>query len=136
MRLLPRRWFGPLVFVVVAAVAVPGVGGCADSACALSCGSGVNVWWLPGDVPDAAGYNLCINGSCEPVDPRPIGGDGQYLSVSPARAPTVEVTVRLELLDDAGAPFVAYSGAGTRTGECCAGIEFRVANGELVIDQI
>jgi hypothetical protein len=127
-----------VVIAALALVAVSGAtSGCAE-ACALSCGTGVHVWWLRGDVPEAASYRLCVNGSCGVVEPSPIGGAAQYLGVGPRDASADRhVRVRPELLDEAGAPTAAFTGEGDKTGRCCPGVEMRVrADGSLVVDQL
>ena len=115
-----------------AAASCEGRSGCGN----LHCGSGVLVWWSPGDVPDAASHQLCVNGACESVEPAAVGSAGQYLSVAPASGiADDDVTVDLELHDDQGAKVAVFSGAGHKTGRCCSGVAFRVTSaGELVVD--
>jgi hypothetical protein len=94
-------------------------GGCGD----VNCGSGVLVWWSPGDIPDAPGHRLCIDGECERREPAPIGSDGSLLSVAPSTARgSSEPSVRLELLDDRGATIATYAGSGRKSGDCCPGL--------------
>jgi hypothetical protein len=94
-------------------------GGCGD----VNCGSGVLVWWSPGDIPEVPGHRLCIDGDCELRDPAPVGSDGALLSVAPSTAHgTSEPSVRLDLLDDQGAITATYTGSGTKSGDCCPGL--------------
>jgi hypothetical protein len=83
----------------------------------VNCGGGLQVWWSPGDIPDAPGHRLCIDGTCDLVDPSPLS-DGNLL-VGASAAVDTELSVRLELLDDQGAITATYAGSGTRSGDCC-----------------
>lgn len=104
--------------------------GCASTSCGDDCGSGVAVWWEPGDLPPSASYELCVNGQCEPVEPVPFGGDGRLLGVAPATGigdREVEVRLTVTVADDAVRTF---EGSGTKVGDCCPGIELRVGQGD------
>jgi hypothetical protein len=129
-------WFRVPVLCLVGAVVLTGgaVTGC-DDACATSCGTGVIVWWSPGDVPKAARYRLCVNGVCEPVKASAIGNAGQYLHVSPEDAAADrDVVVRFEAQNAAGESITSYDGTGEKDGDCCPGVSFRVdPDGTLVV---
>ena len=98
--------------------------GCGDSCGDVDCGSGVIVWWAPGEVADAPAYRLCVDDACELVEPTTGVGPRMLLSVAPAGATAVSgVAVRLELLDEQGGVTDVLAGGGQKSGGCCAGIE-------------
>jgi hypothetical protein len=118
MRVIGGRhgWWAAGLLALVSPTAAACGDGCGD----MSCGSGVLVWWAPGDLPEADAYRLCIDDACG-------DGCGDVVSVVPAAASGgSEVAVRLELLDEEGRVTGVFPGAGTKSGECCRGIELRV----------
>jgi hypothetical protein len=99
--------------------------GCGEDCSNANCGTGVFVWWMPGDIPDAVAHQLCVDDACEPVEPH-TGAGGGVLSVAPSSGTTAsDVVVRLELLDDRGRVTDVLAGGGTKSGGCCPGIELR-----------
>jgi hypothetical protein len=104
----------------------------------MTCGRGVLVWRAPGDLPEADAYRLCLDDACEPVEPTTGVGAGDVLSVGPAAATGgSEVAVRRELLDEEGRVTEVFAGGGTKSGECCSGIELRaVGERRLVVEGV
>jgi hypothetical protein len=93
------------------------------------------VWWRPDEIPSASTYRLCIDDSCEPVEPRRVGRAREILEVEPAGASgDKHVTVRLELLDSRGQVVEVFRGEGDKSGGCCPFIGFRAADGALTVD--
>lgn len=127
----PHRWL-PAVVLVLLALPGAAVAGCADD-CSVDCGSGVIVRWRPGDVPEAPGYRLCVNGACESVVPAQGYAHSPDLSVAPAVATgDDEVEALLEAVGADGVPVASFAGFGSKDGRCCPSIVFRVRGGRLV----
>ncbi|MEZ5181820.1 MAG: hypothetical protein R2702_08105 [Acidimicrobiales bacterium] len=116
--------------VGLVAVAPLHSGGCTSTACG-DCGSGVAVWWRPGDLPAGGTFELCVNDACEVVEPAPLGGDGRLLGVSPSAATGErQVGVLLTVRDESGEIVRQLGGAGRKVGDCCPGIELRAGAGD------
>lgn len=122
-----------LAFAAALAIGPLVPSGCTSSACG-DCGSGVAVWWQPGDLPESGRYELCVNGRCETVEPAPFGGAGQLRYVAPETATAQrEVDVRLLVRDDAGVLARELRGSGAKSGSCCPGIEFMVGSSDVLV---
>jgi hypothetical protein len=99
-------------------------------------GNGVQVRWIPRDLPRAATYRLCVDGSCKPVRPRILYGDNAHTIAVVAPASERDVRVRLELFDASGREMTSFEGEGRRSGTCCPFVSFRpTSSGSLVVEK-
>lgn len=122
-----------MAFAAALALAPLVPSGCTSSACG-DCGSGVAVWWQPGDLPESGRYELCVNGRCETVEPAAFGGAGRLLYVAPEAATAQrKVDVRLLVRDGDGVLVRDLRGSGAKSGSCCPGIEFMVGSSDVLV---
>jgi hypothetical protein len=121
--------------VVLVALLVAGAGaGCSSDPCKGIDGPGdqVRVWWAPTELPSAARFRLCVDGSCMNPVPHAIGvkyGDaGPYRAVE-VPATRTHVKARFELLDESGRVTARFAGEGDLTGRCFKTASFRAQPG-------
>jgi hypothetical protein len=95
-----------------------------------SCGQTVAISWRPGDVPDAATYEVCTDSRCGTTqDPEVFEGE-TWVGVAgrefePASGHTARVS--LEALDESGARLAFIEGEAEFTPvPCCSGSVLRV----------
>ena len=109
--------------------------GCTDPCANVSCGGGgAYVSWRDGDVPEAARYRLCIDGTCDPVEPRPWEDPETDVVVEAGEGwPEEPVPVSLEAIDAEGEVLAAFAGEREATGRCCKAIQLRVEQPDRLV---
>jgi hypothetical protein len=109
-----------------------GSAACGDE-CTGDCGGALVVGWEVGDVPEADAYRICVDGTCESVDPeRQEPSDPPYVLARAEARPDGPVEVRLDALRPDLAVVATYAGEGTRrTGGCCTALQMEVDGDRL-----
>ncbi len=108
--------------VVAALLAlIPVSASCAREDCStISCGPGFSIVWEPGQVPQGATYEVCLNDDCESSDSsdRIVLGDDSITSHTALKSgKDGRVTLDVQAADGSRVAF--YEGTAHFSGGCC-----------------
>jgi hypothetical protein len=113
-----------------------GTTSCDDGCDGVDCGSGLVVYWSPGDLPAHGEFRLCVDDRCEMRPVEPVGDDDQYLHVSASQASGGRsVRVLLEAVDPGSGVPSKWSVTAEKHGSCCPGVELLARPDGTLIDQ-